>query len=235
MSETAVITKNGEGEGVLDALFEVGAHYGYSKSRRHPSMKGMIYGAKNRVEIINIEKTNEHLNRALEAVRGLGSAGKTILFVGTKNEAKKIIKEAAESIGAPYVIERWVGGMFTNFEQVKTRVARLKELRGKRGKGELDMYTKKERLLMQIEEDRLMKLFGGIENMERLPDTVFIVDTRKEESAVREAKRMKIPLIALMNSDCDLAAADYPIPANDAALSSIKFFVEKVAEAYRQK
>jgi len=239
MAETAIVGTNSAnpaaGEGALDALFAAGAHYGYGKSRRHPSMKQVIFGAKNRVEIINIEKTDEYLDRALNIARSLGISGKTLLLVGTKNEAKKTIREAAESIGAPYVVERWVGGMFTNFPEVKKRIARLKELREKRESGGLDMYTKRERLLMQAEEERLAKLFGGIENMERLPDAIFVVDSRKEETAVREARRMKIPIIALMNTDCDLAAAEYPIPANDASLSSIRYFVEKIREAYSKR
>lgn len=236
MAETAIIEKNEtaplSGGGVLDDLFSVGAHYGYGKSRRHPSMKGMIFGAKNRVEIINIEKTNEYLLRALEAIRELGKAGKTLLFVGTKNEAKRIVRGAAESVNQPYVVERWVGGLFTNFEEVKKRIARLKELREKRESGGLDMYTKKERLLLQQEEERLEKLFGGVQDMGRLPDAIFIVDPKSEASAIREAKRMKIPIIALLNTDCDFASAEYPIPANDASLSSITFFVGKIAEAY---
>ncbi len=227
--------KAGASSAVLDAMFDGGVHYGYSKSRRHPSMKPVIYGAKNRVEIIDLEKTDEYLTRALEAVRGLALGGKTLLFVGTKNEAKKIIAEVALSLGAPYVAERWVGGTFTNFEEIKKRVARLKSLREQKEHGELEKYTKKERLLLQMEEDRLTKLFGGIENMTRVPDALFVVDTRQEEIAVQEAKRVRIPVIALMNSDCNLKDADFPIPGNDAGASSIRFIVDKVAEAYRNK
>lgn len=222
-------------ESVLDALFDAGLHYGYSKSRRHPSMKSVIYGAKNRVEIIDLEKTNEALTKAIDAVRGLALGGKTILFVGTKNEAKKIIEEAAKFAHAPYVAERWVGGTFTNFEEVKKRVARLKELRSEKEHGELEKYTKKERLLLTQEEDRLTKLFGGIQDMDRLPDALFVVDPRHEELAVREAERVNIPVIALMNSDCNLKDADFPIPGNDASAGSIRFIVEKIVEAYRGK
>lgn len=234
MNDSAVMEKT-EHRPEFEPFFKAGAHYGYSKTRRHPSMKSVIFGAKNNVEIIDIEKTGHYLAKALEAVKGLATGGKKVLFVGTKNEARALVKTAADSLGMPYVKERWVGGTFTNFEEVKKRIARLKELRDKRIRGELDKYTKKERLLMQIEEDRLAKLFGGIENMERLPDAVFIVDTRHEDLAVKEAERMRIPVIALMNSDCDLKSADYPIPANDAAVSSIAFFVDKIVETYKAK
>lgn len=233
MSDTATAVKIGDEKGAFDAFFEVGAHYGYSKTRRHPSMKALIFGAKNNVEIIDVEKMEGYLGRALEAVKGLAAGGKKILFVGTKNEARPIIKSAAESLNMPFVTERWVGGTFTNFEEIKKRVARLKELREERISKELEKYTKKERLLLEREEDRLMKLFGGVENMDRLPDAVFIVDTKREDSAVREAERMRIPIIALMSSDCDIKNADFPIPANDSATSSISFFVDKIAEAYR--
>lgn len=228
-----IAEKANEGKGAFDAFFEVGAHYGYSRTRRHPSMKSLIFGAKNNVEIIDVEKMETYLEQALLAVRGLAAGGKKMLFVGTKNEAREIIKNVAESLSMPYVTERWIGGTFTNFDEVKKRIARLKELREKRISKELEKYTKKERLLMEREEDRLMKLFGGIENMDRLPDAVFIVDTKREDSAVREAERMRIPVIALMSSDCDLKSSDFPIPANDSAVSSIGFFTEKVAEAYR--
>lgn len=220
-------------ESILDEMFKAGVHFGYTRSSRHPSMKPMIYGMKNRVEIINLEKTHEYLEKAKAFVRTLAVGGKTVLFVGTKNESKAVVRTAAELSGMPYVTERWAGGIFTNFEEMKKRIARLKELREKREKGELDVYTKKERLLLSREEDRLVKLFGGIVDMTHLPAAIFVVDTKKEKNAVAEAKKMGIPVIALINSDCDLRDANFPIPGNDAAVASIRFITGELVSALR--
>jgi small subunit ribosomal protein S2 len=220
-------------ESILDEMFKAGVHFGYTRSSRHPSMKPMIYGMKNRVEIINLEKTHEYLEKAKAFVRTLAAGGKTVLFVGTKNESKAVVRNAAELSGMPYVTERWAGGIFTNFEEMKKRIARLKELREKREKGELDVYTKKERLLLSREEDRLVKLFGGIVDMTHLPAAIFVVDTKKEKNAVAEAKKMGIPVIALINSDCDLRDANFPIPGNDAAVASIRFVTGELVSALR--
>lgn len=220
-------------ESILDEMFKAGVHFGYTRSSRHPSMKPMIYGMKNRVEIINLEKTHEYLEKAKAFVRTLAVGGKTVLFVGTKNESKAVVRTAAELSGMPYVTERWAGGIFTNFEEMKKRIARLKELREKREKGELDVYTKKERLLLSREEDRLVKLFGGIVDMTHLPAAIFVVDTKKEKNAVAEAKKMGIPVIALINSDCDLRDANFPIPGNDAAVASIRFITGELVSALK--
>jgi small subunit ribosomal protein S2 len=220
-------------ENILDEMFKAGVHFGYTRSSRHPSMKPMIYGMKNRVEIINLEKTLEYLEKAKAYLRTLSVGGKTVLFVGTKNESKAAVKNAAESVGMPYVTERWAGGIFTNFEEMKKRIARMKELREKREKGELDIYTKKERLLLSREEDRLVKLFGGLADMTHLPAAIFVVDTKKEKNAIAEAKKMGIPVIALVNSDCDLRDAEFPIPGNDAAVASIRFVAGEIISAIR--
>jgi small subunit ribosomal protein S2 len=224
---------NDASEGLLDEMFKAGVHFGYTRSSRHPSMKPVIYGMKNRVEIINLEQTKEYLEKAKSFIRTLATGGKTILFVGTKNESKRAVRTAAEFAGMPYVTERWAGGIFTNFEEMKKRIARLKELREKKEKGELDVYTKKERLLLSREEDRLVKLFGGIVDMTHLPAAIFVVDTKKEKNAVAEAKKMGIPIIALMNSDCDIRDAEYPIPGNDAAVASIRFVVGELVSALK--
>lgn len=223
-------TINGD---ILDAMFKAGVHFGYSRSSRHPSMKPVIYGMKNRVEIINLEKTSEYLEKAKAFMRSLASGGKVVLFVGTKNESRAVIRNAAELSGMPYVTERWVGGIFTNFEEVKKRIARMKELQEKKQKGELDVYTKKERLLLSREEDRLVKLFGGLGDMASLPAAIFVVDTKKEKIAVTEAKKMGIPVIALVNSDCDLRDADFPIPGNDASVASIRFIAGELVSSLR--
>ncbi len=231
MTETEIETKTEES--VLDEMFKAGVHFGYSRSSRHPSMKPVIYGMKNRVEIINLEKTVEYLEKAKAFIRTLAAGGKTVLFVGTKNESKAVVRAAAELAGMPYVTERWAGGIFTNFEEMKKRIARLKELREKKEKGELDVYTKKERLLLSREEDRLVKLFGGIVDMSHLPAAIFVVDTKKEKNAVAEAKKMGIPVIALMNSDCDFRDAEFPIPGNDASVASIRFITGELVSALK--
>lgn len=220
-------------ESILDEMFKAGVHFGYTRSSRHPSMKPVIYGMKNRVEIINLEKTVEYLEKAKAYLRTLAAGGKTVLFVGTKNESKAVVRTAAELSGMPYVTERWAGGIFTNFEEMKKRIARMKELREKKEKGELDVYTKKERLLLSREEDRLVKLFGGLADMTHLPSAIFVVDTKKEKNAVAEAKKMGIPVIALVNTDCDFRDAEFSIPGNDASLASIRFITNSLVSALR--
>ncbi|TRZ52117.1 30S ribosomal protein S2, partial [bacterium] len=174
-------------------MFKAGVHFGYSRSSRHPSMKPVIYGTKNRTEIINLEKTNEYLGTVKELLKGLALGGKTILFVGTKNEARDAVRNAADLINMPYVTERWVGGIFTNFSEIKKRIARMKDLIDKKAKGELDVYTKKERLILQWEQDRLEKLFGGLIDMTEKPAIIFVVDPKKEKIAVAEARKMGVP------------------------------------------
>jgi small subunit ribosomal protein S2 len=220
---------------ILDEMFKAGVHFGYSRSSRNPSMKPVIYGTKNRVEIINLEKTNEYLEKVKEVLKGLSLGGKTVLFVGTKNEARAAVKDAADMLNMPYVTERWVGGIFTNFSEIKKRIARMKDLIDKKAKGELDVYTKKERLIMQWEQERLEKLFGGLADMTEKPAAIVVIDPKKEKIAVAEARKMGVPVIALMNTDCDLKDADYPIPGNDASVTSIQFILNQLVSAYRNK
>ncbi|HZS43022.1 MAG TPA: 30S ribosomal protein S2 [Candidatus Paceibacterota bacterium] len=219
---------------LIEKMFSVGAHFGYSRSRRHPTTSSYIFGAKNKVEIINLEKTEELLNSALEFVKKLASEGKVILFVSGKNEAKEAVEKGANSIEMPYVAGRWVGGTFTNFDNIKKRVEKMQDLISQREKGELGKYTKKERLLIDRQIDNLQELFSGLVLLKQLPTALFVVDSRREKIAVEEAKKLNIPVIALCGSDCNLKEVDYPIVANDSSITSIKFFVEKVVEAYKQ-
>lgn len=220
--------------GIIDALFKTGAHFGYSKARRHPSTKPFIFGSKNNVEILDLEKTSASLEAARGVVADLAHEGKTILFVGTKPEARKLVVDGANAIDMPYVSERWIGGTLTNFSEIKKRVARLEDLLIKREKGELSVYTKKERLLLDREIAKLQKHFGGIVSMKETPRALFIVDPRAEHLAVREAVARNVPIIALASSDCDVAKITYPIVANDSAMQSIRFFVEEIVTAYRE-
>ena len=161
--------------------------------------------------------------------------GKKVLFVGTKNESKIATRQAADALNMPYVVERWVGGIFTNFPEIKKRIARMKDLASKKEKGELDVYTKKERLILQWEEDRLIKLFGGLADMNERPAALIVIDPKKEKNAIAEAKKVGVPVIALMNTDCDYADAQYPIPGNDTSTASIKFILDQIVAAYRNK
>lgn len=213
-------------------MFRSGVHYGYSKSRRHPSVSPYVFATKNGVDIINIEKTEELLLKALEAVSKLAASGKTILFVGTKPEAKQQIIETALSLNMPYVGERWVGGALTNFPEIKKRIVKLLDLRDQKEKGGLDKYTKKERLLIDKEMEDMTRNFQGLAGITKTPDAIFVVDPKKEHIAVTEAKKMNLTIIALLNTDCNLKQIEYPIVANDASISSITFFLTKIKEAY---
>ena len=213
-------------------MFKVGAHFGYSKSRRHPSMAKYIFATKSGVDIINIEKTYESFEAACVEVKRLAAAGKVIMFVGTKAEAKQQVVETALALSMPYVSERWVGGSLTNYTEIKRRVTKLLDLRKQKEEGTLDKYTKKERLLISREMEDMTKNFQGLTGMTRTPDAVFVVDPKKEHIAVTEAHKMNLPVIALMNTDCDLKQVQFPIIANDAAVSSISYFLSAIKEAY---
>jgi small subunit ribosomal protein S2 len=223
---------NQKDSNIVSELFKVGAHFGFVRARRHPSVKPYIFGVKNRIEIFDLEKTNEALQAALEFIKNLGSTGSTILFVGGKGEARFAVKAAAESLDMPYVDGRWIGGTLTNFPQIKKRVAKLQDLTTQKEKGELAKYTKRERMLIDKEIENLKRFFEGLIPMKELPKALFVVDSRKEDIAVREARDKGIPVIALCGSDCDITLVDYAIPANDASVASIKFFMEKVGQAY---
>ncbi len=222
-----------ENKGIIEEMFKAGAHFGYSKSKRHPSMKSLIFGAKNTVEIIDLEKTDEYLARAKEFVSSIAKEGKQILFVGSKNEARDVVKNAAISIDMPYVTNRWIGGTITNFSEIKKRIARLEELTLKKEKGELGMYTKKERLMIDREIENLEKHFGGLISMKQMPAAFFVIDSGSEKIATKEAKDKGISVVSLSGSDCNIKGIEYPIPANDASRSSITFFINQITEAYK--
>ncbi len=215
-------------------LFTVGAHFGYSRTRRHPSVAKHLFATKNKVDIIDIEKTEQMLGAATEFMKQLGEKGKTVIFVGSKPEAKDATRAAAESLGLPFVTTRWVGGILTNFPEIKKRLARLEELRAAKISGDLQKkYTKKEQLLIAREVAKMEELFSGIVSLKGTPDALLIVDPKKEINAVREAKRLGIPTIAIASTDCDITEVTYPILANDASRASIEFVIKHLAEAYK--
>lgn len=214
-------------------MFKAGAHFGYSKTKRHPSTGQYIFGTKNRNDIINLEKTVESLAKAEEYVKMLSSTGKVLLFIGIKPESKKALIEGAQSVDMPYVTERWIGGAFTNFIEIKKRIAIMEDLKDKREKGELDKYTKKERLLIDEKIAKLHRYFSGLVSMKKIPDAIFVIDAKKEIIAVTEAKKAGVPVIALCNTDTNIKIIDYPIIANDASSSSVTYFINAIVKAYK--
>lgn len=215
-----------------EEMFRAGFHYGYTKSRRHPSTTPYIFATKNGVDIIDIEKSALSLEKVLEKVKEYGATGKTILFVGTKAEARQQIIETALALNMPYVGERWVGGSLTNYSEIKKRIGKLLDLREQKEKGEFDKYTKKERLLIDREMDDMTKNFQGFTSITKTPDVMLVIDPKKEHIAVTEAKQMNIPIIALLNSDCDLKKVEFPVVGNDSSVSSISFFLSQIKDAY---
>src|SRR3989338_4596431 len=218
---------------LLGKLFNAGAHFGYAKSRRHPTATPFIFGAKNSVDIFVLEKTAGALDKAKAFVKELASVGKQVIFVSSKKEAEEAIRSGAGSVLMPYVVGRWIGGTLTNFSIVRSRVDKLLDLRDKREKGELAKYTKKERLLIDREIAKLERLFSGLIPLKPPPAAVFVIDPRKEKTAVNEARQMGIPIIAVAGTDCDMKVSEYSIFANDSSRRSISFFVNEIAEAYK--
>ncbi|MFA6274482.1 MAG: 30S ribosomal protein S2 [Candidatus Paceibacterota bacterium] len=218
---------------IIEQMFNVGAHYGYSKTRRHPSVSSFIYTTKNKTDIIDLEKTSVMLNGALEFIKSLGARNKVILFIGTKPEARETIKTTAESLNMPYVVERWIGGTLSNFVEIKKRINELENYRKDSTQGGLDKYTKKERLVLAKKMEKLEKYYCGLIGLKKSPDAMFVIDAKSEHIAATEARKSNVPVIALVNSDTNIKGIDHPIIANDSGIPSIKFFASAVAKAYK--
>lgn len=212
-------------------LIKLGVHYGYTRTRRHPSAKPFVVSSVNGVDFINTDKTEEQFNSAFEFVKSVVAQNKQVLFVATKPEMKQVVKEIALASNMPYMAERYVGGMLTNFPQMKKRIEKLHNLLKTKEAGEWNVYTKKEQLLMQLDLERLDRSFGGVSNMANLPGAIVIVDSKKEWMCVDEAIRMRIPVIALCNTDCDNKIVDYPIVCNDAAPQVVREILETIKKA----
>jgi small subunit ribosomal protein S2 len=217
----------------VEDMFSVGAHYGYSKTRRHPSMTPYIYTTKNKTDIIDLEKTSVLLAKAQEFIKSLGSRNKVLLFVGTKPEAKEIVKNIAEALNMPYVNERWIGGTLSNFGEIKKRIAELENYRKENKEGGLEKYTKKERVVMAKKMERLARYYSGLVGLKKLPDALFIVDAKAESIAQTEGLKSNVPVVALLNSDSNLKNIDYPIVCNDTGIPSIKLFTEIISNSYK--
>jgi len=208
--------------------------FGYSRSRRNPKMKPFIFTAKNNAEIFDLEKIKNKLDIAKEFMKNLAKEKKIILFVGTKPEAKTLIEKAAKELNMPFVVERWLGGTLTNFKEIKSRIDHLADLTQKRDSGALEKYTKKERLVVEREIAKLEKYLRGLKECKNLPSGLIVVDSNEEKIAIAEARDTDTPVVALMNNDCNPDDADYPVPGNDSAISSIEFFLKEIVGAYRE-
>jgi small subunit ribosomal protein S2 len=217
---------------LVESMFKAGAHFAYTRSRRHPSAAPFIFGLKNRVEIFDLEKTSEKLIEAKKFITSVALSNKKILFVGTKNESREAVQRIASIIEMPYVNLRWIGGTLTNFPQIRKRIEKYEDLTAKREKGELVKYTKKERLLIDREIAKLEHSFSGIVSMKEMPSAVVIVDSEKEHIALAEIKKQGIPVVAICGSDCNLKKVTHPIPANDSAKASIDFLLKELSAAY---
>ncbi len=219
---------------IVEKMFKAGAHYGYSKTRRHPSLTPYIYTTKNKSDIIDLEKTSIMLDEASLFIKNLGAANKVVLFVGTKPEAKVAVKTAAEALNMPYVAERWIGGTISNFTEIKKRINELENYRKDSTTGGLDKYTKKERVVMAKKMEKLARYYSGLVGLKKAPDAMFVIDAKSEHIAATEARKGGIPVIALVNSDSNIKGIDYPIVGNDSAIPSIKFFSTAILEAYKE-
>jgi small subunit ribosomal protein S2 len=212
-------------------LLEAGVHFGHQTKRWNPKMKPFIFGERSGIYILDLSKTAKHFRSAEEFVRQLASEGRTVLFVGTKRQAQDVVAEEATRSGMFYVNERWLGGLLTNFSTIQRSIARLRDLEAMATDGRYEFMPKKEIAKAEKEKRKLLRNLEGIRNMGRLPDALFVVDTRKEQIAVDEARKLKIPVIGLVDTNCDPDQVDFVIPANDDALRSVKLLVSRIADA----
>ncbi len=223
---------NGQGSVItMKQLLEAGVHFGHQTKRWNPKMKRYIFTARNGIYIIDLQQTVKMFRAAYDFVRDLSTDGKTILFVGTKKQAQEAVEEEARRAGSPYVNVRWLGGMLTNFQTIRKSLDRLQKLTEMTTDGTAEKLPKKEVLKLAKERARLEKVLGGIKDLRRVPDAVFVVDPSREEIAVLEARRLSIPIIAIVDTNCDPDLVDFVIPGNDDAIRAIKLFLGKVADA----
>ena len=215
----------------MKQLLEAGVHFGHQTRRWDPRMAEYIFQARNGIHIIDLQKTSKKLDEAYSFVKEQAEEGKTILFVGTKKQAQECVKEAAERCGMYYIDQRWLGGMLTNFKTIRTRVERLKELERMQEDGTFEVLPKKEVIVLKKEMEKLEKNLGGIKEMEQLPGVLFVVDPKKERTAILEAKKLNIPVVGLVDTNCNPEDVDYAIPGNDDAIRAVKLIADVVANA----
>ena len=231
MSETEKKTKGKDFNINVEEMAMAGLHFGHRTSNINPKIKQYIFGERNTIHIFDLEKTAEKMKEALKFIRELASENKVLLIVGTKIQVKSMVEELAKACDLPYVNERWLGGTFTNFDTISKRIEYFKSLEKKRKEGELDKYTKKERAKIDKILQVLERKIGGIRNLTKLPDAILILDMKKDLLAVKEARMRGIKIIGIADTNVDPDLADYPIPANDDAISSVKYILSKVKEA----
>jgi small subunit ribosomal protein S2 len=215
----------------MKALLEAGVHFGHQTRRWNPKMRPFIYTDRNGIHIIDLQQTVSRLNDAYKFIEQLSANGGTVLFVGTKKQAQEAVAEEAKRCGMYYVNQRWLGGMLTNFQTMQSRIRYLRDLETRRDRGDFERLPKKEAQRLTDDINRLERTLGGIKDMRRLPSALFIVDTRKERTAVLEARRLEIPIVALADTNCDPDEMDYPIPANDDAIRAVRLFCARIADA----
>ena len=215
----------------MKQLLEAGVHFGHQTRRWNPKMAEYIFTERNGIYIIDLQKTVKKIEEAYMFVRDLAEKGESILFVGTKKQAQESIKEEAERVGMYYVNSRWLGGMLTNFATIRTRIDRLAQLRKMEEDGTFDLLPKKEVVKLRLEIEKLEKYLGGIKEMKRLPGALFIVDPKKERNAVAEARKLNIPIVAIVDTNCDPDEIDYVIPGNDDAIRAVKLIAGTMANA----
>jgi small subunit ribosomal protein S2 len=215
----------------MKELLEAGVHFGHQTRRWNPKMKEYIFGERNGIYILDLQKTHRMLQEALLFVQNLAGQGRTILFVGTKRQAQEAVAEEAQRCGMPYVTERWLGGLLTNFVTIRRSLDRLKDLEAMSTDGRHERLTKKEVAHLEKERIKLEKSLSGVKGMKTVPDAVFVIDTRKEAIAVAEARKLKIPVVGIVDTNCDPDEVDYVIPGNDDALRAIRLFAGRLADA----
>lgn len=215
----------------VEELLKSGAHFGHLTRRWNPKMKEFIFMQRNGIHVIDLKKTEKYLSEATQAAERFAKAGKSILFVGTKKQAQEIVKTEANRCGMPFVTDRWLGGMLTNFSTVRKSINRMEEIAQMETDGTFDQLTKKERLMLNREREKLERVLGGISNMSRLPGAIFICDTVKESIAMNEAIKLNIPIIAMVDTNCDPDIPDYIIPCNDDSARTVKLIVSNIADA----
>ena len=215
----------------MKQLLEAGVHFGHQTRRWDPKMAEYIFQARNGIHIIDLQKTSKKLDEAYAFLKEQAEEGKTVLFVGTKKQAQECVKEAAEKCGMYYVDQRWLGGMLTNFDTIRARVQRLKDLEAMQEDGTFDVLPKKEVILLKKEMEKLERNLGGIKEMDKLPGVIFLVDPKKERIAILEAKKLGIPVVGLVDTNCNPEELDYPIPGNDDAIRAVKLIADVIANA----
>jgi small subunit ribosomal protein S2 len=215
----------------MKQLLEAGVHFGHQTRRWNPKMAEYIFTERNGIYIIDLQKTVKKVEEAYQFIKDVAAQGESVLFVGTKKQAQESIKEEAERCGMFYVNQRWLGGMLTNFKTIRERIERLHELERMREEGLYEVLPKKEVIKLNHEEEKLQKFLGGIKNMTKLPGALFVVDPRKEKIAVAEARKLGIPIVAIVDTNCDPDEVDYVIPGNDDAIRAVKLLAEKMADA----